>query len=103
VTVVVRPTDIRLEPLPGETVLAAAEHAGLRWPTVCGGHGTCRTCGMTVEDGRGNCSPISDWEAEGLTALKQPLDGTYRLACQTTVSGDVVVRKGGVKRARAAS
>jgi ferredoxin len=98
VTVLVRPSGIRLEPQPGQTVFAAAELAGYRWPTVCGGHGSCRTCAMTVESGLENCSPIGDWEAEGLAALRKPLDGVCRLACQTSVSGDVVVNKRGVRR-----
>lgn len=96
--VTVQPSGIRLEPGPGETVFRAAARQGYRWPTVCGGLGTCRTCLMVVEDGRENCSPIEDLEAEGLDALKEPRDGVRRLACQTRVSGDVVVTKRGVKR-----
>lgn len=95
--VTVQPAGIRLDPEPGETVFAAATRFGYRWPTVCGGLGTCRTCLMVVEAGAEYCSPIEDWEAEGLDALKEPRDGVRRLACQTRVSGDVVVQKRGVK------
>jgi ferredoxin len=97
VVVLVRPADVRLDPEPGETVFLAAGRQGYRWPTVCGGLGTCRTCLMVVEEGRENCSPIEDLEAEGLDALKEPRNGVRRLACQTRVSGDVVVTKRGVK------
>ena len=40
-----------------------------------------------------------------LIVLSEPVGAAdeARPACRTTVSGDVVVRKGGVKRARAAS
>ena len=93
-----QPADIRLEPEPGESVFAAAGRAGYRWPTVCGGQGTCRTCVMVVESGRENCSVIEDLEAEGLDALKEAKDGQYRLACQTRVTGDVTVTKRGVRR-----
>ena len=97
-TVTVLPSGAVLDPAPGETVFAAAARAGYRWPTVCGGLGTCRTCLMVVESGRENCSPIGDLEAEGLDALKEPRDGVRRLACQTSVTGDVMVTKRGVKR-----
>ena len=97
-TVLVRPNDVRLDPQPGETVFLAAARQGYRWPTICGGNGTCRTCLMVVDEGRDNCSPIEDLEAEGLDALKEHRDGVRRLACQTRVTGDVVVTKRGVKR-----
>jgi 2Fe-2S ferredoxin len=103
VTVLVQPAGLRLAPEPGETVFAAAVRVGYRWPTVCGGLGTCRTCVMVVESGRENCAPIGDLEAEGLDALKEPRDGVHRLACQTRVSGDVVVTKRGVRPLRAAA
>ena len=96
-TVTVRPAGVCLDPLAGQSVFAAAQAAGYRWPTVCGGHGSCRTCVMTVESGLENCSVIEDWEAEGPEALRLPLDGSRRLACQTSVSGDVVVHRRGVR------
>jgi ferredoxin len=96
-SVLVQPANVRLDPEPGETVFRAAARQGYRWPTICGGNGTCRTCLMIVEDGRENCSSIGDLEAEGLDALKEPKDGVRRLACQTCVTGDVVVTKRGVK------
>ncbi len=95
--VTVQPSGTRLEPNPGETVFLAAARQGYRWPTVCGGLGTCRTCLMVVDAGREHCSPIEDLEGEGLDALKEPRDGVRRLACQTRVTGDVVVTKRGVK------
>ena len=98
--VLVEPAGIRLVPEPGETVFAAARRCGYRWPTVCGGLGTCRTCVMVVESGRENCAPIGDLEAEGLDALKESKNGVHRLACQTAVTGDVVVFKRGVKPLR---
>jgi 2Fe-2S ferredoxin len=99
-TVLVQPAGIRLVPGSGETVFAAAQRSGYRWPTVCGGLGTCRTCVMVVEEGREYCSSIGELEAEGLDALKEAKDGVHRLACQTSVSGDVVVHKRGVKPVR---
>jgi ferredoxin len=98
VTVLVQPSGVRLDPEPGETVFRAAGRQGYRWPTICGGNGTCRTCVLVVESGAEHCAPIEDLEAEGLDALKEAKDGVHRLACQLRVTGDVVVTKRGVKR-----
>lgn len=95
--VLVRPADIVLDPEPGETVFRAAARQGYRWPTICGGNATCRTCVLVVESGSENCAPIGDLEAEGLDALKEAKDGVHRLACRLQVTGDVVVLKRGVK------
>jgi ferredoxin len=95
--VLVRPADIVLDLQPGETVFRAAARQGYRWPTICGGNGTCRTCVLVVESGAESCAPIGDLEAEGLDALKEARDGVHRLACQLRVTGDVVVIKRGVK------
>jgi ferredoxin len=95
--VLVRPSGIRLDLEPGETVFRAAARQGYRWPTICGGNGTCRTCVLVVEAGAENCAPIGDLEAEGLDALKEARGGVHRLACQLRVTGDVVVSKRGVK------
>jgi ferredoxin, 2Fe-2S len=84
----------------GETLLAAAQRQGYRWPNICGGQGTCRTCFVEVTDGLADCSTIGSLEREGIEALKRPLDGTTRLACQLQVqSGTVTVTKRGVRRA----
>nr|MBF6558603.1 2Fe-2S iron-sulfur cluster binding domain-containing protein [Acidimicrobiales bacterium] len=73
---------------------------GYRWPTVCGGVGTCRTCVMTVLEGADACSAIGDWEAEGLDeigAAARSGGGPVRMACQTRLAGPVRVRKPGVR------
>jgi ferredoxin, 2Fe-2S len=94
------PSEVDFSAEPGTTVFAAAHDAGLRWPTVCGGQGSCHTCVMRVVEGAHNLSPVGTWEEEGLRELgltddtpEQP----YRLACQAQVRGDVVVRKSGVR------
>lgn len=97
-TVEVRPSGIVLTLRPEETLMSAALRAGYRWPTVCGGEGTCRTCFVLVEDGAQHCSPVSDFEEEGLRAIRRTAAGDVRLACQLRVSGCVAVHKRGVKR-----
>ncbi len=100
--VVVEPSGTTFEVDEGETVFEAALRHGYRWPTICGGIGSCRTCIMTVLDGLEACSEIGAWEAEGLEeagAAAAAPGGTARLACQTRVSGNIRVRKPGVRPA----
>ncbi|KAA0120624.1 2Fe-2S iron-sulfur cluster-binding protein [Mycolicibacterium sp. P9-22] len=96
-TVTVQPAGITLRVQPGETVFHAAQAAGVRWPTVCGGQGSCRLCFMLVERGQENLAEIGAWEAEGLEQLGSVGTDT-RLACQARVHGDVTVTKRGVRR-----
>ena len=94
----VEPSGLAFEVDPGETVFAAAGRQGYRWPTVCGGLGTCRTCIMTVIEGADSCSPVDAWEAEGLEEIGAAAGaGDVRMACQTRVCGLVRVRKPGVR------
>jgi 2Fe-2S ferredoxin len=96
--VTVQPSAAAFAVEPGETVFAAAARAGLSWPTVCGGNGTCGTCCSELVDGQDACLPIGGIEAETLaTVLRLPLDGRRRLACQLRLSGPVVLRRRGVR------
>lgn len=98
--ITVEPSGVSFEVGPGETVFAAAERNGYRWPTVCGGTGSCRTCVMTVLEGEQCCSPVEAWEAEGLEEIGAFGRGVLqRLACQTRLTGPVRVRKPGVRLA----
>ncbi|QSE92101.1 (2Fe-2S)-binding protein [Rhodococcus pseudokoreensis] len=82
----------------GESLMAAAQRSGYKWPTICGGQGTCRTCYVELRDGVDQCATIGALEQEGIRALKKPVDGWTRLACQLRISGDgVVVMKRGVR------
>ena len=94
----VEPSGTRLTVAGGQTVFDAARQAGYRWPTICGGQGTCRTCFVRVAAGFEHCSPIAALEREGIEALRRPLDGHTRLACQLRVTGPVTVTKSGVRR-----
>lgn len=98
--ITVEPSGVSFEVAPGETVFAAATRHGYRWPTVCGGMGTCRTCIMTILEGERSCSPIEAWEAEGLEEVGAAGAGPQqRMACQTRLSGPVRARKPGVRPA----
>jgi adenylate cyclase len=58
---------------------------------VCGGNARCSTCRVMVMEGLENCLPRNERE----TALAERLcfSADIRLACQTGVTGDVVVRR----------
>lgn len=102
-TVRVLPGDFAFEVPVGVTVMDAAQQAGLVWPTVCGGEGTCLTCVLEIQDGVDRVVAITDDEAEAIAVLPARLRAAgpaLRLACQLEPVGDIVVRKPGV-RARA--
>ncbi len=78
----------------------AAENAGYRWPTLCGGVGMCTICWVRVESGADHVSPMQRLERDALETLRwdegsRP-EGNVRLGCQLTVSGPVEVFKRGV-------
>lgn len=100
-TVHVLPGDLSVEVAEGETLMAAAERAGLRWPTVCGGDGTCQTCFIEAREGDISVPPPAGIEVGGLAVLAERMafpDGTVRLACQFRPSADATVWKRGVRR-----
>lgn len=100
-TVRVLPAGVEIEVDEGESLMSAARRQGYRWPTVCEGLGTCRTCFVEVRAGSDRCSPIDQLEEEGISALRKPLDGQTRLACQVKMSGgEVTVHKLGVRAAK---
>ena len=75
----------------GETILQTAARNGIPHVSACGGEGNCTTCRLLVLEGIENCSPESDAEL----SLKEKAHTTeeFRLACQTTINDDVVVRR----------
>ena len=75
----------------GESLLQAAVRAEIPLAHICGGHGRCSTCRGIILQGLENCLPRTPQEE----AIAQQLqfDATIRLACQTTVRGDVTLRR----------
>ncbi|MED5812614.1 2Fe-2S iron-sulfur cluster-binding protein [Mycolicibacterium sp. 050232] len=102
-TVTVRPGGITFEATEGQTVMAAALAAGLKWPTVCGGNGDCLVCHVAVLQGARHLAEPSAAEKEAVRNLTGDHGGRgehVRLACQAGVLGDVVVEKRGVRKRR---
>ena len=96
----IEPSGLEVTAGEGESVMAAARRHGLYWPTVCGGQGTCRTCYLVVVDGAEHFATAGPGEAEAITELTRAFGERaepVRLACQASISGDVVVSKYGVR------
>jgi ferredoxin, 2Fe-2S len=94
------PLDVELTVNEGESVMDAAERAGYRWPTLCGGVGMCTMCWVRIDDQPGHASPMGALERNALETLRwdegaRP-EGNVRLACQLRVSGPLTVFKRGV-------
>ncbi len=73
------------------TILAATLAAQINHTHACGGQGKCSTCRVSVSEGLANCSPRN--EAEQLIAGKLNFPESIRLACQTTISGPISIRR----------
>jgi ferredoxin, 2Fe-2S len=97
--VTVAPRDIELEVNDGETIMGAAIRAGYRWPSLCGGAGTCSICWAEVLAGGEQLSGTTTLESTTLELVPALVrrTRTVRLACQARVHGDLSVRKSGVK------
>src|SRR5258705_11639626 len=74
-----------------ESLLSASLRAGIPHAHACGGNARCSTCRVVVVEGAENCSPRNAHEQE--LASRLHFTPEIRLACQTTASGDVKVRR----------
>lgn len=72
-------------------ILEASLGAGIPHTHVCGGRARCSTCRVLVTEGLDHCRPRN--EAEGRLARVKGFSPVIRLACQTTVTGDVTLRR----------
>lgn len=97
----VEPSGVEFTVEAGETVMAAAVRVGLRWPTICGGKGLCGACRMEVTASDGPEAPLNRIEEEARAEGRLNRFGTapVRLACQLRPTGDLTVRKAGVRAA----
>ena len=88
-SVTFQPSGLRVACEAGESVFEVARRAGLAISTACVGKATCGLCRVKILDGEAYLTPLN-------AAEKKHLGNVYfitktRLACQTRVSGDVVV------------
>jgi ferredoxin len=84
--------EITLEDVPGDqTLLDLSIRHRIPHLHQCGGYGRCTTCRVQILDGFSNVSPRG--EVEQKVATRRGWDECTRLACQTRVAGDVVIRR----------
>lgn len=99
--ILVEPSNVSFDPFENETIMTAALRNGYSWPTICEGRGTCKTCVFQIMDGESNLEDMGSWEAEALASITDSLPGaraSWRLACQAKATGNVRIRKIGVKK-----
>jgi adenylate cyclase len=85
------PDDKTVEIKEGESIRHAALKHNIPIANVCGGNGRCSTCRILVLEGLENCSPRTDKEKNISSYMS--FSPEIRLACQTTVTGNVKVRR----------
>lgn len=75
-------------------------YKGVDMLTNCRGHNFCGTCAVEVVDGKGASARGQDEEATlaGNLAIAKIVDKNLRLACQTKVMGDMVVKSHPVRQ-----
>ena len=73
-----------------QSVLQQVHSHFVDWMHACGGKGRCTTCKMIVLAGSENLT--SPTEAETKYKQQGELTGSERLACQTRISGDILIR-----------
>jgi adenylate cyclase len=74
-----------------ETILGAALREGIPFAHACGGRALCSTCRVLVVDGRSACTPRT--AKERAIADRLGFGDEFRLACQTSVTAEVTVRR----------
>ncbi|MGH8946625.1 MAG: adenylate/guanylate cyclase domain-containing protein [Acidimicrobiia bacterium] len=85
------PDEVEIVTQPGESILEASLRAGLSHTHVCGGNARCSTCRVLVLEGLQHCPPRNT--AESAIAERLGFSPEIRLACQTVVAGDVLLRR----------
>jgi adenylate cyclase len=72
-------------------ILHASLQHGIPHTHVCGGNARCSTCRVLILDGLDNLCPRN--EREQKMAQRRNFSPNVRLACQTTLRGDVALRR----------
>jgi 2Fe-2S ferredoxin len=85
------PAQTAVEVPSGTTVLDAALDHDIPLNHNCGGNCACSTCHVIVESGFESLNPVTDDELEMLEEAEN-LTAHSRLACQSIVTEDLVVR-----------
>ena len=73
------------------TLLEVAKRNKIPHVAACGGEGNCTTCRLLILEGIEHCSKETDKEKELIE--KAHTTKGFRLACQTSISGDITARR----------
>ncbi len=82
------PDEKSVEVEPGTTLIEAAEKAGIRINSLCGGEGVCGRCRVKLINGKVR----ADRHSISLLSKEEITEG-YVLACQTRVDTDTCLRR----------
>lgn len=74
-----------------ETILQVSLRSGIPHARACGGNARCSTCRVLILEGAEHCDMRNDKERE--LAERLHFTSEIRLACQTTISNDVTLRR----------
>ena len=72
-----------------QSILDAIHSAQIDWMHACGGNGRCTTCKMILHEGQTSLG--ADSEAEEKLRELERLADNERLACQSTLKGDIEI------------
>lgn len=85
------PDNKQIEIVDGETILEASLREGIAHAHACGGNAACSTCRVIVIEGSKSVEARN--QPEKMLADRLHFTSDIRLACQTKISGDVVVNR----------
>jgi adenylate cyclase len=85
------PDNVEVETRNGQSILKTSLEAGIPHTHVCGGNARCSTCRIAIVEGLEYCQPRN--AKEHTLADRLNFSPTIRLACQTSITGDVKVRR----------
>lgn len=74
-----------------ETILQTSLRCGIPHTHECGGEARCSTCRVAIVDGIAHCAARNAREQAMADRLRFPPE--IRLACQTTITGDIMLRR----------
>lgn len=83
--------NMELEVSENTSILEAALDHDIDIDNDCGANGVCGTCQVHIENGLNNLSEMTDGERE-LLEMTDYIPNKSRLACQTRVFGDIVLK-----------
>jgi len=87
IKLILEPLGNRIPCTYGQTIIDVVRSAGITISATCGGQGTCGGCKIIVINGDVSPPCISEENTLGLEKIKSG----WRLACQTTIRGNVTI------------